>query len=478
MKFQTSLSLFTARDRCLVRLVLILAVLLMTVACGPGTRPADLEAVLSWPQDPAFWTGLSAGDDLLLSQTAQARSAAFCRSMHFLPWLTRNALYKATRVSGDAASLRQKQLFGEHLRPRSPAFIDNLILKCNWQAYPLLNTKGVTVGTTNLRALPTCRPGFLDPSLAGEGYPFDHLQYSSLWPGTPVHVSHATVDRSWFFVETAHVYGWVTAEDLAFVPDSLAARVMSLPLGAIVRDNRSVSDESGRFLFQARIGMLLPVLTVEGRKLKCLALTADEHGQAASREVVLDNSCISPFPIQPTAGNFAGIAGEFLGQAYGWGGLFRNRDCSAFMRDFFTPFGLWLPRNSAQQARIGRFFDLTGRSAREKKRIILDRGVPFLTTITMDGHIMLFLGGREGRAAVQHAVWGLRTRNILGHRGRLVIGQNVITDLEPGKEVPELDRPQGRLLNRITGMGLLDQGVEEWSASHVQQPVVSGPEMP
>jgi len=313
--------------------------------------------------------------------------------------------------------------------------------------------------------LPTHRPGFLDPAKAGEGFPFDQLQYSSLWANTPVHVSHATADRSWYFVETAHVFGWAEAEDLAFVSDELAERIMSLPLAAIIRDNMAVPDGSGHFLFQGRIGMLLPVLKAEERGLTCLALSSDQGRQAVVRTVKLNAASAASFPIKPTAASCARIADAFLGQAYGWGGLFENRDCSAFMRDFFTPFGIWLPRNSAQQAGVGRFIDLENESVKDKERIIVDRGVPFVTMVTMPGHIMLYIGSRDGRAAVQHTVWGLRIRDFLGRKGRLVIGQNVITSLAPGKGISNLDRPEGELLYRVTGMTLLDSGVREWEAA-------------
>ena len=208
------------------------------------------------------------------------------------------------------------------------------------------------------------------------------------------------------------------------------------------------------------------MLKDEDQGLTCLALISDQGRQAVTRTVELKRASAASFPLSPTPRVCARIAGEFPGQTYGWGGLFGNRDCSAFMRDFFAPLGIWLPRNSAQQAGVGRFIDLENESVRDKERIIVDKGVPFLTMVTMPGHIMLYIGSRDGRAAVQHTVWGLRTRDFLGRKGRLVIGQNAITSLAPGQEVSNLDRPEGELLQRVNGMTLLGSGVTKWPDGH------------
>ncbi len=44
----------------------------------------------------------------------------------------------------------------------------------------------------------------------------------------------------------------------------------------------------------------------------------------------------------------AKIAKEFYNEPYGWGGKMMTRDCSAMTRDFFTPFGIFLMRNSSK----------------------------------------------------------------------------------------------------------------------------------
>jgi hypothetical protein len=141
-----------------------------------------------------------------------------------------------------------------------------------------------------------------------------------------------------------------------------------------------------------------------------------------------------------------------MGQPYGWGGMYANRDCSAMTRDFMTPFGIWLNRNSSQQAKQGKRIPLAGLSAKDKEAIIKEKGIPLRTLIWMPGHIALYLGQYQGRPVIMHNTWGLKTKTPFFGEGRYIIGRTVITTLYPGAELPHLDSPSGLLINKITGM--------------------------
>nr|WP_282916266.1 SH3 domain-containing protein [Escherichia coli] len=68
-----------------------------------------------------------------------------------------------------------------------------------------------------VRVLPTADPAYDDPLQAGQGYPFDNLQMSSVRPGTPVYVLAASRDRRWKYALSPTVTGWVRSEDIAAV---------------------------------------------------------------------------------------------------------------------------------------------------------------------------------------------------------------------------------------------------------------------
>ena len=153
--------------------------------------------------------------------------------------------------------------------------------------------------------------------------------------------------------------------------------------------------------------------------------------------------------------NLSNIADKLAGKPYGWGGLYGNRDCSAMIKDLFTPFGIWLPRHSSAQAKhIGTFIDLKNVDSSTKESIIKNSAIPYLTLIWYPGHIMLYIGDHKGEPIIFHNIWGIRTKDKLR---RKVIGESVITTLNPGKSISKANKKQS-ILNKIQGMTYLLPG--------------------
>jgi hypothetical protein len=140
---------------------------------------------------------------------------------------------------------------------------------------------------------------------------------------------------------------------------------------------------------------------------------------------------------------------ELQGELYGWGGLVQNRDCSAAVRDFYIPFGLWLPRNSRYQAQTGRVLEIGNLGPREKEALLLKEGKPFRTLVGMPGHIMLYVGAYGETPVVFHNTWGIKTLED-GREGRYIIGRALFTSLEVGKELPQRYPGKTLLVDRIT----------------------------
>jgi cell wall-associated NlpC family hydrolase len=145
------------------------------------------------------------------------------------------------------------------------------------------------------------------------------------------------------------------------------------------------------------------------------------------------------FPVAFTPRNAARAIDEMLGEPYGWGGASGFRDCSAMTRDYFSLFGVWLPRNSADQSVTGARMSLKNTPSSEKTSVIVPSAVPFATLVHMPGHIMLYLGVYNGEPVVFHNTWGVRTNS-----GRAVVGQAVVTSLKLGSEIK--DKPEDSLL--------------------------------
>lgn len=120
------------------------------------------------------------------------------------------------------------------------------------------------------------------------------------------------------------------------------------------------------------------------------------------------------------------------------------------MRDLFAAFGIWLPRNSAAQAKAGVFHSLEGMTAQEKEKAILRGGEPFRTLLWLPGHIGLYVGEFRGEPVFFHDVWGVRSRLKDGREGRIILGRAVITGVKPGAERSDI-APEGLLIERMRG---------------------------
>jgi len=224
----------------------------------------------------------------------------------------------------------------------------------------------------------------------------------------------------------------------------------------IIKDKIPVYDEEGRFIFKAPLGSVFPKTGEDAKRIKLLVAVADQNGRAFIKSAFVSIAEATSKPLRLTTFNIADLANELINEPYGWGGLYQNRDCSAMIRDLFTPFGLWLPRHSADQAKeVGTFIDLQRLSPKEKEMMILKRGVPYLTLIWRRGHIMLYIGSYQGNALIFHNLWGVRTKDFLGRESRKIVGHAAITTIHPGLELHDNGAPDSDLLSGVLGMTVL-----------------------
>lgn len=412
----------------------------------PPPAPAELRDILTLPQDVAAYFDPADLDRPLLSGAEQRRFAARLRELHFAPWRRSAPAHARADALWGLAALKPGRHYGENLRPLGAEFRARMEALAQSEGYPNLMRPAVATANTSLRVLPTQRPGFLKPDKPGEGYPFDYWQNSALLAGTPLLATHMSADGAWVLVEGRVAAGWVPVRDIAFVDEAFMAQWEGLPLGAVLREGAPIvarfADDStpAPHLFTGRIGMLLPLLEVGPGGVTLLAPAREASGQAVSLAVGLAADEARPLPLPLTPRAYAGLAAQLMGQPYGWGGLLENRDCSALLLDLYAPFGVFLPRNSRQQARQGERIPLDGLSPEAKEALLLERGRPLLTLVHKPGHIMLYLGQRNGRAVILHDLWGLRTKSQQGEEGRFVVGRVAVTGLSPGAEIADVAR--------------------------------------
>ena len=426
--------------------ILCLAVL---VACSTRTGDRPVQDLVTLAQDGGAYHHLEPDGRLL---PAQAQDEAYARFLaeHFGPWERTAPRHTAAEVFWGLERFEGQPLHGENTLLRDPAWMKGLRENCRVAQYPSVSRRAIAVTNTSMRVLPTNRPAFYDFSQAGEGFPFDYMQNSLVLAGTPLHVSHVSADRIWVLVESRFAFGWVPVTDIGWVDDGFIAIFRTGKYGAVIRDDVPITDGDGSHRFTAHVGTVLPIMDngLDHDGFAFIVPARTQRGDAVPQVAFLPRAMAREMPIPATPRNFSALVNAMLGRQYGWGGLYEDRDCSAAIMDLMAGFGIFLPRNSSQQIRVGTPASLKDMSREEKKRFLMATATPFLTLVRKPGHIMLYLGHRDGQPVVFHAVWGLKTRKN-GEYGRKIIGRAVITSLEPGVEMPDLARPEGILLETV-----------------------------
>nr|WP_320116889.1 SH3 domain-containing protein [uncultured Desulfuromonas sp.] len=442
-----------AEGRVLSRLLLVGMVVLLAACSVPlsSIHPLDLEKI---PQNPQAFVDPQHGDQPLLESIEQQRLADTLRSRHYLPWHSPGPLQTTQRPFWAIDWINDHPVYGATLCPLPPDRRRALVALSQQQTYPSRHQPAIMLRHCSARALPTHAPLFNNPQRPGRGFPFDQLQHAALFAGTPVLITHQSSDQAWVFVETAAIYGWVPTTAVAAVTTAQINRIEALPLVGVVEDDHGIFAADKQWRFSGRIGMLLPAVQQSQPTTTLLIAISDENHRAKLCNVTMASSAVAAFPVPLTTANLAKVATLMMGQPYDWGEQFGGRDCSATMRDLFAPFGLWLPRNSSQQAKVGTIIPLSELSPEQREQTILQQGIPFLTLIHLPGHIMLYVGEHQGRAIVLHTLWGLKTTSVLGTEDRWRVAKTVLTTLQPGIEQDGLWLSIGDLRTRIAQMNL------------------------
>ncbi|MBF0546097.1 MAG: SH3 domain-containing protein [Candidatus Riflebacteria bacterium] len=274
---------------------------------------------------------------------------------------------------------------------------------------------GITVKRTEMRAFPTIDRIFSEP----DDYEFDRFMETALYPVEPLAILHTSSDGKWFFAQAYNYLAWIAASDVAFAdrdtlfsdldsdnflvvtgkrvftgfnPQEPEISEMQLDMG--VRVPLAVRSEipmeingqhpAGNFVVK------LPVRSQDGNlewKLGLISRAEDVH--------------VGYLPL--TIRNIVMQAFKFLGQRYGWGGMFNTRDCSAFIMDNFRSMGVMLPRNANEQGKLalGTKYNMPDEMDIEARKKLFDR-LPPATPVYMAGHAMLYLGKYENDYYIIH----------------------------------------------------------------------------
>jgi hypothetical protein len=343
-------------------------------------------------------------------------------------------------------SYRFGNSYGENLNLLEKEFFTFMRKNANFKNYTSINRYAITTKNLNIRAFPTIKPLLRDPTQAGEGFPFDYLQNSTIYINKPLFVSHYSKDRAWVFVFSSFTSGWVKTNGIAFVDAQKVKQLQKQRYASILKDADALYDEAGNFICYAKIGMRFPIISQDAQNY-IVEITG------LGKRVKISKSIATDKPLILNKNNINLVMKSIFKTKYGWGGLYGDRDCSSTLRDLFAPFGIWLPRNSSKQAQVGRVISLENLSDDEKISIIKEKAIPFQTLLYKRGHILLYVGTYDKKVIVFHNTWGIKTKKD-GVEGRFIIGKTIFSTLKLGEYLKDYD-VDAQLLKNIKSINII-----------------------
>lgn len=301
-----------------------------------------------------------------------------------------------------------------------------------------------TVRRTSLRTFPTHDLVTRTPG----NREFDLIQETAVDPAEPVLVLHTGLDGRWCFIQTYNYRGWAPVCALAFSEnrktwlDYVNAGNYLVVTGSKCR--LGVNPFTPEFSeLEFAMGAKLPLVrkedvpevvgnqSPEGNYVIKLPVRG-RNGELYFEPALVPLGCdVSPGYLPFTRANIIRQAFKMKGERYGWGGMFKSRDCSALVLDLYRSFGFRMPRNADEQEQTaGKTVVLGAAGAGERTRLLgkLRSGA----TLHFPGHVMLYLGAHGGRYYVIHAIAAcgdVKKQNPDGSPGRIPLNGVIVTDL-------------------------------------------------
>lgn len=274
---------------------------------------------------------------------------------------------------------------------------------------------------------------------------FDYLQNSGADLGEATVIYHESKDGLWLFGSNTASAGWYLKTDLALLSHQQWLAYKDAAAFVICSSDKSdlwLDSSATEYHGFIRMGNRLPLLGHSGSVYKVALPSAEPAFAYVS---VRD---AEPGYLPYTAREVYQQAFKLQNAPYGWGDLNGEYDCSGLIKQLFQCFGIYLPRNGAEQhvAAI-ELHSFSKENAISREAIIAEKAEPAASLLRLPGHIMLFLGSVDGKAYALHALWGVRHPLSKDTDAVIAVNKTVVSDLSLGE-----GSKRKSLLDRLSGI--------------------------
>ena len=226
------------------------------------------------------------------------------------------------------------------------------------------------------------------------------LQQTYFRMNEPVVVLWESLDKSWYYVVANEFIGWIQAKDCALFENRTQWTEFQNQDRFLL-----VTEDSNIVGIDDKVFMSTKLYLADEEELQD-SLQGDYIVRVPQRgadgklhytyAALTKQDKVHEGYLPYTIANTLTLAFQMLDEPYGWGGIDGKRDCSMYIKDIYSCFGFWLPRNSRGQMAIPKMNkQLEGMSVEQREELLSNTNPGSIMGIS--GHVMLYLGRDNGQ---------------------------------------------------------------------------------
>ena len=352
-----------------------------------------------------------------------------------------------TTVSGDALKTRimNYAVLEDDLYLNGNKVSDNykniLRSQTNIKAIPATVTVRYAVTTTRapIRNLPTGQGLFYYAA----DKEFDVLQETSLDPGEPVAILHQSANGYFYYVQSYNYSGWISRFNVGLT-DKRTWLQYAKPKDLLVVTDAKYVLRLGKNELLYQQGARINLVKEEPALYTVEVPVRQPNGNLSKTRLQVPkvSKAVHKGYLPYTSNNIVRSAFKYYGMPYGWGGLKDSVDCSALVLNAYRTVGIYLPRNTDEQADTAGIRNLL-EGLDNAQRLSVIRDLQPGACLYMDGHVVMYIGQINGAPYSIHALGSHYVKSVRQREMQVVVsdltlqrssGNSFLADLQTAVE--------------------------------------------